>query len=208
VIERTEVLPSYVGKKVCVSGEILDIFNPNPINIDLIDIGWGLANQIRFGGQCLFPYSVGQHSVLLSRMVPEHLAAVALMHDAAEAYVGDIITPLKKLMPEFEVAEHKILRVVFEKFSTFYHPLDFGLMEEFKTYDLQICWHEANTLQPYQTWTKDREVCPEIKSHRILQWTPEETRRAFFERADELIPQKMSWMQRYVRFCDSVGVQA
>lgn len=207
MIERTEVLPSYVGKKVCISGEILDIFNPDPINIDLIDIGWGLANQIRFGGQCLFPYSVGQHSVLLSHMVPKHLAAVALMHDAAEAYVGDIITPLKMLMPEFEVAEHKILRMIFEKFSTFHHTLDFDLMEEFKTYDLQICWHEAKTLQPFETWTKDREVCPEVRAHSIEVWSPEKTRLLFFQRADELIPQKMSWVQRYALFCDSVGVK-
>src|SRR5690606_24523800 len=77
------------------SGKVVDLFNFRTEDVDLRDIARGLSNESRFGNQTVF-YSVGQHSVILSKVVPDHLAAAALLHDAAEAYLGDVPVPLKK----------------------------------------------------------------------------------------------------------------
>ncbi len=69
--------------------------DPRPQDIDILDIAFALSNISRYGGHCRF-YSVAEHSYLVSHMVPEHLALEGLMHDAVEAYLGDIVRPLKQ----------------------------------------------------------------------------------------------------------------
>lgn len=71
----------------------------------------------RFGGHCITFYSVAQHSVHVSKLVPPHLAFQALMHDAAEAYIGDMVRPLKKNMPEFQAAEDRLWETIALKFG-------------------------------------------------------------------------------------------
>lgn len=199
--EMPEHVIKFQGKKACISGVLVDLFDPQPDQINLLDIGWGISGQIRFGGQCLFPYSVAQHAVLLSTIVPPHLAPVALMHDAAEAYVGDVILPLKMFMPFFDEIEEKILQIIFKKFG-----LDYTLLQELSEYDLMVCPHEARTLQPYEIWTEGIELREELLRMPILPWTPEETRRAFFLRADQILGVDTA-MSDYVKFCQAVGVQ-
>jgi hypothetical protein len=73
--------------------------DPRVSEIHIADIAHGLANQCRFNGQTRRFYSVAEHSVLASYIVPMEDRFEALMHDAAEAYVGDMIRPLK-MIPE------------------------------------------------------------------------------------------------------------
>ena len=90
------------------SGKRFFLFDPQPEEIDIVDIAHALANICRFGGHTKFHYSVAQHSVLVSEIVeatvPE-LAFAALLHDATEAYVGDMVRPLKKQMPAYREVE-------------------------------------------------------------------------------------------------------
>lgn len=76
--------------------------------IDADDIATSLAKQCRFNGHVPGFYSVAEHSVLVSRLVPPGLALHGLLHDVAEAYVGDIISPVKMFCPWVPYAEARI----------------------------------------------------------------------------------------------------
>jgi 5'-deoxynucleotidase YfbR-like HD superfamily hydrolase len=77
------------------SGRRYDPFEPTLDDIDIRDIAHSLSLICRFNGHCRQFYSVAQHSILVSLLVPEPAALEGLMHDAAEAYIQDIITPIK-----------------------------------------------------------------------------------------------------------------
>lgn len=80
---------TYTGKRIYLE-------DPNPRLIDIEDIAHSLAMLCRFQGHCLDYYSVAQHSVFVSKIVPDMYARVGLLHDATEAYVGDMVGPLKR----------------------------------------------------------------------------------------------------------------
>lgn len=78
--------------------------DPRPDEVDILDIAHGLSNLCRYTGQCLRFYSVAEHSILVSRMVPSELAMEALLHDASEAYCADLNRPLKVSLPDYNAA--------------------------------------------------------------------------------------------------------
>jgi hypothetical protein len=90
---------------------------PKAHEILLLDIAHALSQINRFGGHTARPYSVAAHSLLVSSLLPWHLRLQGLMHDAAEAYVGDLVSPVKEQVPEFKVLEKKVWRAVAERFD-------------------------------------------------------------------------------------------
>lgn len=100
------------------SGEKLDINAPDAENINIEDIAHALSRVCRYGGHCEPFYSVAQHCVLVSLILDSTpYAFEGLMHDAAEAYIGDIVAPLKTLLPEYLEIEHRFERVIANKFG-------------------------------------------------------------------------------------------
>jgi 5'-nucleotidase len=107
-----------------VSGRWVNPFDPDPEQIDAGDIARALANQCRFGGHSRTFYSVAQHSVLVSELVEARGGDVedtfaALMHDATEAYLGDMPHPIKHRSPlgaAFKEAEDALEQVLRERF--------------------------------------------------------------------------------------------
>lgn len=122
------------------SGRRVDLFNPHPDTIVIEDIAHGLALTNRYGGQTELPYSVAQHSVLVSRMMPEGFRMDALLHDASEAYLGDVQSPLKhsEMMYYYRVLEDKMMSVIANKFL-FDYPLYAGVVDaDQKVYNTEV----------------------------------------------------------------------
>lgn len=114
-----------VGPTILLSsGEYFDFLAPEQSVFTIEDIARGLSNICRFAGHCRQFYSVAQHSVYVSQIVPPEHAFPALMHDAVEFVVGDVSKPLKDLLPEYRSIEKRIETVVLSRFGieTPLHP--------------------------------------------------------------------------------------
>jgi hypothetical protein len=103
-----------------VSGRKIHFLNPSPEEIDITDIAFALSNLCRFNGHVRF-YSVAEHSFLVSTRLDEEDKLAGLLHDAAEAYLSDIPSPIKQYLPEYRAIEDKLLACIFEKFGVQYN---------------------------------------------------------------------------------------
>lgn len=103
------------------SGCWIDYVEPDPDQIVLADIALGLSRAPRFAGQTKHFFSVAQHSMLVQRLLPPTVPAVmhvvALLHDGAEAYMGDLPSPLKRLLPAYKAIEDRLLRCIYTRFG-------------------------------------------------------------------------------------------
>ena len=88
-----DIKPSAI---VTYTGRVIEPLNPDPAEIDILDIAHALSNQCRFTGHTHTYYSVAQHSVLVSRHCAPEDALWGLLHDASEAYLADIPRPVKR----------------------------------------------------------------------------------------------------------------
>ena len=92
-------------------------FDPAPDQISIVDIAHQLSMTCRFNGACQEFYSVAQHSVFVSEIVPRQHALQGLLHDASEAYISDIVSPAKRHLEAYLKTEESIQAVVFRKFG-------------------------------------------------------------------------------------------
>lgn len=120
----------------------IDLIDPHPHMIDIEDIAMALSNICRFGGHCRQHYNVAQHSVFVCALAPDHLKKEALLHDASEAYVGDVIKPLKVMLGDvYEKVEERFMQCITVKFG-----LDPMKLLEVKQYDRQALEAEFEML--------------------------------------------------------------
>lgn len=90
----------------------IDLENIQPADVDPFDIAHALARLPRFGGHAPCHYSVAEHSIRVASVVPERFKLEALLHDATEAYLGDVVAPLKQHLPQYQQLEtmaHKVI---------------------------------------------------------------------------------------------------
>ena len=125
------------------SGIHFDLLEPTPDMVCIEDIAWALANIIRFTGHTNWPYSVAQHSVLGAKQTEGRTRLEFLLHDAHEAYVGDLSGPMKPLCPSYRNIESRINRVVRIRFG-----LPFLLSPQVKEIDLRMLATEKRDLMP------------------------------------------------------------
>lgn len=110
-----------------LSGRRLDLLDPSPLDIEIEDVAHGLARVARWNGQTAGPhvFSVAQHSLLVERifgrLAPDADRGVrlaALLHDAAEYVIGDMISPFKAIIgPEYRIVEARLMAAVRLRFG-------------------------------------------------------------------------------------------
>lgn len=99
------------------SGRQFFPFDPRPEDVHPEDIAHSLAHLCRFQGHCRSFYSVAQHSVYVALVLPPELKLAGLLHDATEAYCGDLIRPIKCQLPAYAEIEALIWEAVAERFG-------------------------------------------------------------------------------------------
>lgn len=125
------------------SGVLIDLLHPSVDTINGWDICKGLAYTGRFGGHTFKYYSVAQHSVLVKYLAPPELKKAALLHDASEAYLGDVIKPLKVLLGDkYAYLEARFMGEISLKYGVTQAEFD-----AVKEYDIQALEMEHKALQ-------------------------------------------------------------
>ena len=99
------------------SGDVFYFERPDQCAFRIEDIAQGLSNVCRFAGQSRRFYSVAEHSVLVSLVAPDEHALQALLHDAAEAFLGDVTRPLKSMLPGYRLIEQATEQAIFRRYS-------------------------------------------------------------------------------------------
>lgn len=132
------------------SGRRMVVADPDPEEVRLEDIAAGLARQCRFNGQITADhYSVAEHCVVMALECPPEIALHCLLHDAAEAYLGDIVMPVKRLITGFDELEDCVLRAIYQGLGIEW-PSD-SVWAEVKTHDLRALATEKIQLVSDQT---------------------------------------------------------
>ena len=160
------------------SGLAFDLLDPKPEQICIGDIATALSRLVRFTGHS--PYSVAQHSVAVSRMVPARHALAGLLHDSHEAYCGDVATPIKRAIgPAWRTLEDRCWAAVAAKFG-----LDVTIPEEVKRADLADLSNEKRAFLPH--WPREWFPMPAPAGGDIRVWDAGEARAVFLGRFREL----------------------
>lgn len=166
-------------------GTYFHFLEPERSAIDIETIAHALAHICRFTGHTATFYSVAQHSVLVSHLVPPEHALAGLLHDAAEAYLGDVAAPLKMLLPDYKAIEATVETAVLGRFG-----LPGKLPPEVKEADRLALAIEQRALMPMHDDVWECETHPDysrIKDQMVITPThPVVARRLFLARFFEL----------------------
>ncbi|HEV7276858.1 MAG TPA: HD family hydrolase [Devosiaceae bacterium] len=135
-----------------LSGRRLDILDPSPLDVELSDIAHGLARVARWNGQTQgdYPFSVAQHSVLVLEIFKAlnpgadiRSQLYALLHDAPEYVMGDLISPFKTVMGgNYKEVENRLLGAVYLRFALGAVP-PVALTRQIKKADREAAYLEA-----------------------------------------------------------------
>jgi len=183
-----------------LSGRRLDLIEPSPLDVEIADIAHGLARVARWNGQTHGPeiFSVAQHSLLVeavfSRLNPdatrEHKLA-ALLHDAPEYVIGDMISPFKAVMGgEYKEVERRLLAAILIRFGL-KATMAPELVKAIKLADRGCAFYEATELAGF-TEGEARKFfgAPGVARADIAgylePWRPEEAQARFLVRFAEL----------------------
>lgn len=98
-------------------GKPVNPFHIRKEDVDIRTIAHSLSLICRYNGHCRAFFSVAEHCIRVAEVVAPEYKLAALLHDAAEAYWGDVIRPLKYNLPVIQEAEEKALKVVMSKFG-------------------------------------------------------------------------------------------
>lgn len=183
-----------------LSGRRLDLLDPTPMDIEIEDIAHGLAFVARWNGQTHgdFAYSVAEHSLLVeeiySRLVPDapvRWRLAALLHDAPEYVIGDMISPVKAAVgPDYGLLDDRLAAAVHLRFGL-PAAIPKTVKRQIKRADKLSAWLEATQIAGFTEAEADKlfgkPQGPHIDGLSIVLRPPAEVRAAYTARHAELM---------------------
>ena len=182
-----------------LSGRKLDILSPSPFDIEIEDIALGLSRVTRWNGQTTgkHPYSVAQHSLLVEELfsieypnLDKKWKLGALLHDAPEFVIGDLITPFKyALNNSYRYVEDNLMKAIYLRFGL---PalLPRHIESKIKKIDKSLAWFEAVDLAGYKEKEASKIIKkPNLNSKRqiIVALSANDVQKKFLKRFKEII---------------------
>ncbi len=168
------------------SGHRFDPFAPRSDAIHAADIAHALSSTPRFGGHCRQFYSVAQHSLIVCELVEEEVGPdtevmlAALLHDASEAYVLDMPSPIKRRLPDYRALERGVQAAIEARFDVSEAALTHR--PTIKAADIRALHWEQRDLMPRVPWVP----LPEFDRPQLVAWPSELARDRFLSRFEAL----------------------
>ena len=188
-----------------LSGRRLDLLDPSPLDIEIEDIAHGLSRVARWNGQThgANTFSVAEHSLLVERLL--QLAApklaprwglAALLHDAPEYVIGDLISPFKAMVGgDYKVLENRLLAAVHRRFGLAV-DVPQNAAKAIKKADQAAAWFEATQLAGFSVEEAKQHFTPPrfktIVEITLTPLPPDKAKRAFLARFVELSSTEVS----------------
>jgi hypothetical protein len=156
--------------------------DPRPEEITIEQIAHGLSRQCRYGGHVkdeVEHYSTAEHSFHISHTVPPEHALAALLHDAPESFLQDVIRPIKPYLTEYKPIEDRLQEMIFIKYGL--DPIIPNIVHE---HDMRICVDERDQVmdKPKVMWMEGVEPLGVT----IQCWSPSIAKKMFLTRFHEL----------------------
>jgi hypothetical protein len=175
-----------------ISGTRFSLDEPSSEDVHIYDIAHALSILPRFTGHTARPYSVAQHSVLVSQVCPPEHALWGLLHDAEEAYCNDLSRPVKKLMRQasynlggespFDVVARSVQDAICQKFGLPSREPDCVKEAD----NALLCTERRDLMGDPQDWHHTNENGFSALPERIVAWKYTQARAMFLERFREL----------------------
>lgn len=169
------------------SGHYVDIINPDPNTLDIYTISSALSKICRFGGHCPKYYSVAEHCIHstqigISEGYDNNALKTIFMHDASEAYIGDIVRPLKANLSQYRKIEERINRAIEYAFNIKFDKFK----NEIKNIDNILLKAEKRTMWPEDKNDWGLENYKDYLFIKFKFWTPKQSEKKFLEIAKAL----------------------
>ncbi len=182
-----------------LSGRKLDILSPSPLDIEIEDIALGLSRVTRWNGQTIgdHAYSVAQHSILVEKLFANEYPDLknkwklaALLHDAPEYVIGDLITPFKyALNNSYRDVEENLMKAIYIRFGL-PAKIPKSIELKIKKIDKAVAWYEAISVGGYKVneaiqILKKPDL--ELKDQTIIPLSPNAIAEKFLKRFNQIM---------------------
>jgi 5'-deoxynucleotidase YfbR-like HD superfamily hydrolase len=185
-----------------LSGRRLDLLDPSPLDIEVTDIAHGLARVARWNGQThgAHIFSVAQHTLLVEEVLRTHSPRIdrrvrlaAMLHDAPEYVIGDMISPFKAVIGgSYKAVEKRLLAAIHLHFGLpAVLPADIEAL--IKTADMGAAYLEATSLAGFsqaeakRLFGRDPKLNPATAENYLTPWSATKAEKQFLARCQSLI---------------------